>query len=642
MPSESEPTSRADPAILSFVDDPQKFMTPTSAGATAVSTFQIFPNELRATPGGIPPEGYFQFVANPTGKAGVTSYDVKWAGTTPSANTVWAYNLDYYAGAQTNPRPAFLDIPKNVAEKTLLFTGSLSGCSVIVTSLDANTYRVFHDSRLESSLFYDNVVMAVDWSDYSVSSRTGIALAFMQFRNGQWRLITQLQTNTRTGPTTGAILPRRTALQLGLQDAYFPPVVESPGSYNHEARRAAFDSSRAEAGEQLARVATEVLSLTDVPDEPDGDFAPFNGNITLNNTAVNHNEVIRNLIENELKVMDAERLAVMDKAPALMQVLKTQHRPLHDLAEPATLDSSKLDFTYLWLKQKEARGIDAIVVLDGRLGAPAGNTAGERMTSEEVELLSGNADFTGGYNAYKTVDIPGWSSDMDAKAMTLLFDSGRLADDEKGALIHYISDANAQEYRASVWEKTNNVLASFQDSTTSTKPMPQDLLLHAVPDEYGGRCYPLVRAMAVALSQSMFSVDQLMAKLTTLTTDDDIQNATLFMRCLKDLHSSYPAAESSTLVGKMQLRDAVALLDPSKPGQKLIYALNTETHAMLLAASNNGPTLPASFHFYDPNFLLATFDSSEALADAVGTHLLNYGSGYGADGADGGASPLER
>ncbi|KIP08609.1 hypothetical protein PHLGIDRAFT_373427 [Phlebiopsis gigantea 11061_1 CR5-6] len=626
----------ADPAILSFVDDPQKFLTPTATVATAVSTYQMFSFGINARPGGVPREGYFQFVVNPTGKQGVISYDIKWAGATPSANTVWAYNLDYYAGAQTNSKPAFLDIPKTVAEKTLLFTGALTGCSVIVTSLDANTYRVFHDSRLESSLFYDNVVMAVDWSDYSVFSREGLALAFMQFRDGQWRLITQLQTNS----PTGAILPRSSVLRTALQDTYFPPSVDSPGSYDHAARRAAFDSSRTESGKRLIRVATEAFSLSTVPNQPDGAFVPFGETISLNNPAVNHNTAIRNAVEHEIIVMDDERLAVMDKVPALWQVLNTQHRPIHDLVEPVALDSSKLDYTYLWLKQKEARGIDAIVVLDGRLRAPLGDTAGERMTSQELEMLSGNADFASGYDTYKTVAIPGFTSDMDAKAMTLLFDSAQLTDAEKGALVHYISDANAQEYRASVWDKTNDVLGVFQDSATSTKPMPQDLLLHAIPDEYGGRCYPLVRAMAVALSQSMFSVDQLMVKLTALTTDADLWNATLFMRCLKDLHSSYPAAESSKHIGKMELRDAISLLDVSKPGAKVVYALNTETHAMLLAANDNGPTLPASFHFYDPNFLLATFDSSEVLASTVSKHLLTYGSVYGAEGAEGGASQL--
>ncbi|MFV8208620.1 hypothetical protein, partial [Enterobacter cloacae complex sp.6701988] len=68
--------------------------------------------------------------------------------------TVNAYFLSYNGGNQLSAKPAYIDIPIQAAENSFLFTGSLTGCSVIVTKHNDTTYRVYHDGRMNSSVLY--------------------------------------------------------------------------------------------------------------------------------------------------------------------------------------------------------------------------------------------------------------------------------------------------------------------------------------------------------------------------------------------------------------------------------------------------------------------------------------------------------
>lgn len=76
-----------------------------------------------------------------------------------------AYFLGHGDGNQTNPRPPYLEIPKVGG---LVVTGNLTGGSFIVTEMK-DRYRIFHDPRRNSSVYYDNIVMAVDFLDISGS-----------------------------------------------------------------------------------------------------------------------------------------------------------------------------------------------------------------------------------------------------------------------------------------------------------------------------------------------------------------------------------------------------------------------------------------------------------------------------------------
>ncbi|KAJ3918221.1 TcdA/TcdB pore forming domain-containing protein [Lentinula edodes] len=658
-------SNSGDPAIQDFVKDPQAFLTPSAPNslATAVSSYNMFPPSLTLKPGGVPDQGYFQFVRDDFDDKTRRTFEIKYYGAEEGTNTVWAYNLGYNGGALTSRTPSFIDIPKKVPENTFLFTGSLTGCSVIVTNLDENTYRVFHDSRFDSSLLYDNVEMAIDYSGYVVSdpgldnqgkltSAGGAACVFMQYRDGKWNMFVQKQTlasarkQTPEGlKDTTVVVPRRTEISFAFKTddptkpsvvdtGYFPIIVSQPGSYNAEQVRALFDTRRTIIREQLRRVAIEALPNTTIPDVPDGEFEPFEGNkINLRNPGVSSSQAVRDVVEQTQDTVRKQLEAAEGNLP--LDVSQLQKVNLKELVNPTLGQSKDSDILYLWIKQKEARGLDAVVITDGRLEAPLGSTAGERFTDQQLDALRvGNGDFTAGYDSYDSTEIPGFASNMTSSEMVTLFDeSTDLTQTQRGALVHHIRVASEQEFRESVWQKTDNIVGMFQEAGGATKPMPQDLLLNAVPDEYGGRCYPLVRAMSVALAQSDFAVDQLGIKLVSISTslNADLLNAELFRQCLKDLHSSYPAAEASTLVGPTNLQDAVSKLS-AEEGSSTIFALNTNIHAMLLGATNRGGKI--SYHFYDPNFTLATFASQQDLVDATTKFFveLGYADIYAADG----------
>ena len=135
--------------------------------------------------GGLPTQGQVRLETAPQG------FKLRYADA-PAADTTSAYFLGF--NGRTTPIPAYVDIPKQVAEGTLLLTGSLTGCSVIVTDLNDTHYRVFHDGRVGSSVLYDNVVMAVDYADYQGQGVSDeVAGAYMIFKDGQWQLMLQRQ-----------------------------------------------------------------------------------------------------------------------------------------------------------------------------------------------------------------------------------------------------------------------------------------------------------------------------------------------------------------------------------------------------------------------------------------------------------------
>lgn len=132
--------------------------------------------------GAIPGKLSIKLLENSTPDLGYTVMPAKRG----DPEAIEAYFLGFNGGGQGIDTPAYIDIPKKDVEGKMLFTGTLSGCSVIVTHLDRDHYRVYHDGRVNSSLLYDDVVTAVDFHDYydkaaSAKGETGIAATFIVF-----------------------------------------------------------------------------------------------------------------------------------------------------------------------------------------------------------------------------------------------------------------------------------------------------------------------------------------------------------------------------------------------------------------------------------------------------------------------------
>lgn len=152
--------------------------------------------------------------------------------------------------------------------------------------------------------------------------------------------------------------------------------------------------------------------------------------------------------------------------------------------------------------------------------------------------------------------------------------------------------------------------------------MSQDLFLGRVGDKFGARCYPLVRAMAVA--QGTRGIDGLVQKMTSSAADLTSGEAELFKKCLKNLHANYEAAGTSTALGRYRMEGVVDRLLLVEEGASAMYALTTRTHSMMVGVTMRPPAKP-TWVFYDPNFVIATFTSPEALIKATERHFSYRG-----------------
>ncbi|WP_265511479.1 hypothetical protein [Providencia rustigianii] len=85
--------------------------------------------------------------------------------------------------------------------------------------------------------------------------------------------------------------------------------------------------------------------------------------------------------------------------------------------------------------------------------------------------------------------------------------------------------------------------------------IPQDFYLSLMKGDSSGRCYPLVRAMSVALARNgQAGADILIDKLYIAAADPESRDALLLQSSLKNLHSNINAVESSFSHGVMELK----------------------------------------------------------------------------------------
>ncbi|KAL7265851.1 hypothetical protein RUND412_011621, partial [Rhizina undulata] len=301
-------------------------------------------------------------------------------------NTAFAYYLGYKAGNQLSPRPAWVDIPRNAVEGTFLFTGSLSGCSVVVTEhpTDPTLYRVFHDSRLESSLFYDHVIMAVDFLDYRFqNAETGMAAVFLQYKDNQWRLFVQLQTLRQDNHTTYPTL--RDIPAEGV-------ITKNPGSYDRPHNRERFIGYREGYQNEVFELGRgfgyEQRPIEDVffPQPIGRENGTFRSWEDLRKKIAN----LKKNLQDSLNSLQKKITAFPPNDPLLKyygrmsEELKTNIEIAARKYDPELLEASrKADYVWLWIRKKEVEGFNAVVELDGQLRAGI-ETIGERYS--EVEL----------------------------------------------------------------------------------------------------------------------------------------------------------------------------------------------------------------------------------------------------------------
>ncbi|WP_387465383.1 insecticidal toxin MCF [Photorhabdus sp. RM323S] len=540
-----------------------------------------------------------------------------------SATSVPAYFLGYNGPNQANSTPAYVDIPKKTALGSFLFTGTLSGGSLVVTNLDANTYRVYLDGRINSSLLYDNVVMAVDYKDYQVSGAAeGLAAAYMQFVNDKWQLMFQRQEYQRDGQRIW-LKPRNGAESLSIQDA---------GSQVVERNQAEFATYREQVHQQLKKVATQFgVSVEGAADSvyTEGAFSP-------EHPAIAAWTRLREAVQAEVKA-DIDQVAdrryqlqearytssdtaLIDQQIKQLNFTQDYYRAQYD---PVLREAGSVENTWLWQQIKAKGGSAAVVKIDDTAiqGEEHTSSVGERYaTSEAYQRGAQSTGFDDGLRNFREIKIPDVDDKMSALEMKRLFLDGKLTHEQRGALSGRITETSQAEYIDKVLRQTAVFSENFHDAgSVFERLVPQDFYLSLVGDRSGGRCYPLVRAMAVALdSGGEAGINSLVQKLFFASADPQTGSSMLLKNSLIKLHANVEAVQASTELGQFNLSEVVSRLAATTSTS--MFALNTQNHSMMVGSAVT--TEGRRYYFYDPNVGIFAFDNTKSLSRAMEQHLV--------------------
>ncbi|AOM39799.1 TcdA/TcdB pore-forming domain-containing protein [Xenorhabdus hominickii] len=631
---------------------PMSGRTESRQGSNDIQQFAIDPElfaksntisvEILARAGRLPAEGRAQLVKIKNGL-----YEVEYSAQSTNdiaeggASSVPAYFLGYNGANQSNTLPAYVDIPKHAVPGSFLFTGSLSGCSIVVTNLDANTYRVYHDGRVNSSLLYDNVVMAVDYQDYQIAGTAeGLAAAYMQYVNDEWQLVFQRQEYQRDGHM---IWPK-------LRNGEESISIKVADSQMAERNQAQFTTYRENIHQKLKKIATQFgVSIEGISDGvyEAGEFSPHHpaiaawlelrdkvqAEITADIQQLTDRR--RELYQTQGSIRDRSQLTLIDQQIKQINITLEFYKEQYDsvLREVFSVEQS-----WLWQQIKSKDGIDAVLRINDTSiqggGRERERNLGERYAiAEAYQQGEQSTEFTDGLHNFQDISIPGFNDRMSALEMKSLFFDNQLTPKQRGALSGRITEASRAEYIDKVLKQTAVFSEDFQRAGSSFSHLvPQDFYLSLIGDVSGGRCYPLVRAMAVALaSNGEAGINSLVEKLFLAAAAPQEGSSTLLKNSLARLHSNVEAVQASTVRGQVTLPEVVSLLEGTTGTS--VFALNTRNHSMMVGctAGNEG----RRYYFYDPNVGIFAFDDSTSFSSAMNKHLVkrNMAVHYGSLGS---------
>lgn len=171
---------------------------------------------------------------------------------------------------------------------------------------------------------------------------------------------------------------------------------------------------------------------------------------------------------------------------------------------------------------------------------------------------------------------------MTSIQMKELYINNEINAKQRGALYQYIEEKMNAEYINNILKYTSKINLLFQKAgSIENRLAPQDFYLSLMGDKSGGRCYPLVRAMSVALEHSGRSgAHEFIDKLFIAAANPREQNSILLKTGLKNLHSNIDAKQASISYGQLDLNSINRELINNETS--INYALNTPSHSMLL------------------------------------------------------------
>lgn len=596
--------STADPSrdIQQFILNPEQFCYSYKVNAGYLNDVD-----------NIPASGKVVFYRNEK-----SEYEIKYVDDTYHSNPTYAlesYFLDTNSKEAEKGFSNYIDIERKSPENKFLFLSKVNKGSVIVTELDSEKYRVYYDNRYNSSLLYDNVTMAIDERDYNREHDS--PFIFLYFDDENWKLVLQDRTNQERFH----FLPNSVK-------------VKSTESYFLDEKKTEFNLYRKNTHEKLNVFAKKL----NVYFSTDGGYSVKDENKVNSIHWLNlANEVkrkvqassdelknrIRDIELNLKRINDENIIADMQTTIDVNQILdKIKNEQFNEIY------SSLIEVEYAFYLQtlKQNKGMDFVVrgVKSGSSSSKADEHSRLRIieryenflylhrTSKNIEFRN---EFDEGVKNYNNIVINEINSKATSWELKKHYVLAEISAKERGALYRLIQEADYAEYINKILIETGKISEFFyENGSKRNRLIPQDFYLSIIKSESGGRCYPLVRAMSVALAiGGQNSADKLIDKLYVAAANPDDENSILLKEGLKNLHSNTEAVESSFSYGKMSLNKIQELL--TVRDETMMFALNTDSHSMMLGKKlENGKS---NYYFYDPNFGIFVFDDSQSLFNAI-------------------------
>ncbi|WP_167404836.1 TcdA/TcdB pore-forming domain-containing protein [Vibrio penaeicida] len=602
-------------AITSFTRSPREFLNQHT-----VDVIELVKN------GGLPTQGNVRL------EPATGGFKLRYSEST-GADTTSAYFLGF--NGRSNPVPAYVDIPKNATEGTLMLTGSLTGCSVVVTELNDTHYRVFHDGRVGSSVLYDNVVMSVDYADYEGKKSTEqIAGAYLIVKDGEWQLMLQKQKQILDDKGNFTWVKR-----TGKEGE---AVIQRPQVPDDQARIHTFNQERINAQNHLIQDAKRLgIKVTRVPQ--DGAYTKDSTVKVDENPALTEWEAFRNQLREEVK---KELAPAIQQKDALFAQLRgatgTQKQEIEKKLElinttkayyeeeflgsiEKSVDTDRL---WIWLEKKKLEGIDAIVGIDVNLKTNPNQRLIEKFNTQKrvFENLKGQRGerYQFGVANHTTVELPVPIGDMTSLNMIdlLLDDTQPLDLRQKGALVKHIENKFRDETRNIALNQAAKVSEYMTASGAKvTQLLPQDFVLSCGP----GRCLPLSRIMSTAIAQNgEMGARDFSSSLYDSAASAGSSSANTVYQTIGALHANTDARYAENDIGRLNIRaitDNLAATPLTDGGSKFML-MNTARHSMLVGKQMSEGR--DRYFFYDPNFAVFNFDSPKAMRNALRAHLLKH------------------
>ncbi len=494
-------------------------------------------------------------------------------------NAIDAYFLDFKGISKTDIAQAWIDIPKEATGPCFLFTATLKGASLVVTDLNATTYRVYRDQRNNSSYFYEKVVMAIDAVDYTPATFTeGAANTMMYYVGGKWHLMMQRQSHSSTTLHDRHLhnipwVQTADAHTISLSETSHSPIVRARRGlkddplYNEDVVQNAIKKnslSRQDLINVVQKMHRSIGSVGRSMSEnanlgmrvsTNSSLKTITTDLSLKSSEVQENDVYRQelhqYIDSKLAQLDKKKQHALQRSNTVRRDRKQregkkfeEYNVLYEYYQNLkNLLSKSKHADEAWLKQDSNRK---------KINLPATSTSeSDTLTprpmmnaeyqKKKVKVIFEDG-FDNGYENFEEINIPGYVSDMTFARLQELFARQSLTGEQYGALEHRIVKKRKQENVDMAFYLMDKMSNMMEDTLLPSEGhgdfdvlrLPQSL--YALIMEDAGRCLPLTLLMATALSKSDNGVANFTNKFSDAFLDPRSKNALLLKESLRDMH----------------------------------------------------------------------------------------------------------